>query len=156
METIFKTLAEPIITSGQTPDPPKKKSPKKKEPSKRGRKAKIQQPADLDEETFWKIINKLEWRNKDEIIMNIPNTKNKLATELGTISINKFNEYFDNYMHTLQSALGIRKLTDNKKRFLSHIVALGHDFYRMALDDPSICGFIEDSELYQNFYEVFY
>ena len=156
MDSIFKNIAAPIYTSGIS-SPPEK--PKKKV----GRKPKSTKIS-ITKELFWNVISEIEWANRDDMIINRFNIKNKLKE--------KFEPYSDvtTVYNILLSLLKNRFITvghhfvkiyiigcDNYNKvneLLSHVIALGKNYYDTIMETPELINFILEENLYQDFHSI--
>lgn len=116
-------------------------------------------------EDFWEYIEKLEWKDKSDELINI-NGKRRLLRSLLEDEIIEFKKQTEKYMEELRSHLilsgkyFVRASSDqeeNKKinAFLSHIIAKGQIFYSGVNDDPAFVDYIWDSSEYQDFLACF-
>ncbi len=98
---------------------------------------------------IWRIIEKLQWRDADEIKMTKSYIKNKLTPqEIATISA-----YLDVLGKPLveKISLIVRGIDiSNTCDFYAHIIGKGKQFYDSVLKTPDLCIYL--SEVYQPLY----
>lgn len=127
-----------------------KKSVKKKE--------NISENNEMNSELFWNYINKLNWTDRSDGVINYALKKNIMISN--NVNMNKFKILLDKYVTLLKNKYVSEKhyMHNNKKEidaFLSHIVAKGLLFYNAILDDTMFADYLIESNEYQNLYDMF-
>ena len=107
---------------------------------------------------FWRIITKLNWRDRSERVCN---RRNVLGLNLYEIRF--LRENITKYVHQLQIVVEPLGILSNEnfrgndrersiKNFLYHIVAKGVDFYNGCIIEPTFCQYILGEKEYQDIY----
>jgi len=95
--------------------------------------------------TFWKIIHKLNWRDRSELICN-RRTLSKLTTEEQYFLKIYIISYFDELQNVIKTT-GIFtdsyfNIPENVLNFIYHIIAKGREFYNVCIIEPTFCEYI--------------
>lgn len=121
----------------------------------------------MSEEIFWTHLEKLDWKDKPDGLMNQSFIKAKIRSNLNNAELVDFKKHLDDYVRSLETKFSKRgifsapKFDDsesgkkNKRDLLSHIVARGSVMYSLMSEDPPFANYLinDDSDYYQSLYD---
>lgn len=114
-------------------------------------------PAEITEDMFWKTIEAFRWANASDETINL--TARRDAANLLHVGRKEAIKQFykrksDNLLAYIQNVLDKKNVfaPDSINIVLSHIIALGNNWYDMVIDDPDMAEFLIDANECQNFY----
>jgi hypothetical protein len=159
MNPIFKNYTNPIITSGEVPHVESKKKKNKPKKNKKNERMitttttsyNMEDPG-FEMDDFWKIIDKFNWRNKDEQVINISSVSEQLQSKITNKT--EFKNIFNELMDNLKNNINITH--PDKKQIYSHVIGLGENFYNLVNAEPEILNFIINADLYQDLYTALF
>lgn len=114
-------------------------------------------PTEITEDMFWKTIEAFRWANASDETINL--TARRDAANLLHVGRKEAIKQFykrksDNLLAYIQNVLDKKNVfaPDSINIVLSHIIALGNNWYDMVIDDPDMAEFLIDANECQNFY----
>jgi hypothetical protein len=114
-------------------------------------------PADITEKMFWETIDSFRWANATDERLNLP-SKRDAVNLLHASRKEAIKQFYKNKSEILLAF--IQNVLDKKNIFapdsinivLSHIIALGENWYNIICDEPDMTEFLIDNNECQNFY----
>lgn len=102
-----------------------------------------------NEEVFWKMIDKFNWHNISDGLVNNANVQHTIS-KYTLNQRNLFKEYYNNLFGILKEKLELdamfarNNIVDDteKAKIISHIIGLGHDQFNTLSDDMEILQFL--------------
>lgn len=110
------------------------------------------------EDSFWNEIDKLNWRDKSDSVLDIQRIRNNFQSKYSKEDKKRIHTYALTFMLSLRDIL----LNNNQPeellthKLLSHIVGKGREFYYAVLDDPDFAMYLlmEDNDEDQDLWKV--
>jgi len=106
---------------------------------------------------FWKLIQTFVWENRSMRVINV-NDCVEVAKKSKDAEVFAFKTLYRNIEAQLSDIIGPILARKNKMQdapaIISHIIALGENWYENVLQEPSLCEFLIDENEYQDFTPV--